>query len=375
MKKDKIYDSIDGIKVSERDKERFYNNIMEKEKETKTNGFGFRKFAKGMLIAVLIFTLTAGTVYAAAKIFNWDKELLDFFGISEKDVEDAGIEPTELTKTVKRDGMTIAINQLLSIDKTWYTMLEITYDKPNAALDKKDDNTLFCHALLETEQAKKLEDMAWGYVEILSINEDKTKVKAVVYYLDDEVMPLIKDGDTVKFRYSIGETIWTTEEDGSGVGVCPDNYMDIEWEVENLVDNNSKYEHKFENIIVKKEGTLEIKPKSIKVTPVDIKLDLRIYGYNSDEFGDEQLTFDNTIDLVFKDGTVIKLNGFYGDESRLVHGSNFVGKENESDDFHVMTLSYDNMATNNPYSEVDFKLIDVDSLEKLVIGDKTIEVK
>ena len=373
MKKTKIYESIDSIKVSERDKERIYDAIINKNKE-KNNVSVFRRVCTTIALIICIFALSIGTVYGMAKLFNWDSNLLSFFGIEEEDAKDAGIDTTEIEKAVTKDGMTITVKQIVSINKVWYTMMEIDYETPNMNLNSLDSETVFCDTVLTSD---KSEEAVIGFVEVLNINEEKTKAMIVVTYDDYEVMKLIDNGSIVSFKYAIGNRNYTSEDEMI-VGICPEYNVEIKWEVENFNDNNSKYEYDFDNIIVKETEELKIIADSVEVTPVDIKLSLRIYGLDNREFAylsDDELIFDKTIDLVFNDGKVIELNGYYDDPLKLVQGSNRVGKENIEDDYYVMGLIYNNMLSRNSYSKLEFKLIDVDSLKEIRVGDLVIETK
>jgi len=368
MKKNKIYDAIDMIKLNEGDKERMYNNIIEKNKKGGRVSI-FRKVAQMAAVAVFVFVVTIGSVYAMAKIFNWDSNLLEFFGINEKDVEKSGIDSTEVNESSTKDDMTVVVKQLVSINNVWYATMEINYAKPNNELNMMNTEKIFCNAWLVTD---KSEEFVWGFVEILSINEDKTKAIVVVRYEDEEIMKLIDNNSTVKFQFAIGERVYT-----ENVGVCPENHIEIEWFTKELVTNNSKFDYVFDNIFVKDTKEVVIGVNTLKVTPVDIKLSLRLYGLENREFvslTDDELKFEKTVDIVFKDKTVIKLDGYYDDSSKLVQGSNRVGRENDTDDYYVMELTYSNMLTQNPYSDVEFKLIDVDNIEKIVIGDMVFEV-
>ena len=368
MKKNKIYDAIDMIKLNEGDKEKMYNNIIEKNKKVRSVSI-FRKVASLVAVAMLVFVVTVGSVYAMAKIFNWDSELLEFFGINEKDVEKSGIDTTPINESSTKDDMTVVVKQLVSINNVWYANMEINYDKPNNKLNMMDAETVFCNAWLVTD---KSEESVWGSVEILSINEDKTKVVVVVRYEDEEVMKLLDNESTVEFHFAIGERVYT-----DNVGICPENHLEIEWHTEKLVTNNSKFDYVFDNIFVKDTKEIKIGLNTLEVTPIDINLSLRLYGLEDREFvslSDDEIKFEKTVDLVFKDGTVIKLDSYYDDPSKLVQGSNRVGKENENDDFYMMVLTYSNMMTQNPYSDVEFKLIDVDNLEKIIVGEMVFEV-
>lgn len=362
----KIYKSIDDIKLSDRDKKRMYNNIME-QSMSKKRSFGFKSVLRFVAIVMAICIFSFGSVYAMVKIFNWDSKFLEFFGINQEEVEKHNLENSEINKSIKIDDMNITIKQATMFDKTMYFLLDVTFDNPKEILDIENNNStldVLCGIKITKETVEE-----YGNLHYVKLNDEKTNV-IVVASIDLE--ETIKKGDNIKIGF-LTNYIEETYDDGSGYGYCQDEY-NVDWTVD-IDGNNEKIVYDFnEKVYVKNDDIIKIYPTRLTITSIDVTLDL-ILETDLSSIDDEYLRFDNAVNINFNVGKAITLNGV-SDDDTYVHGSNIMGVniDDNGNEVKGMSLVWDNLLNPNNYTKSGLAIIDIENIKNIQIGNNVFEL-
>lgn len=362
----KLYKSMDDIKLADDDKKRMYNNILEKSINNK-KVFNFNLVLRFAAIVMLVGIFSAGSVYAMVKIFNWDNKFLGFFGMSQEETEKHSLENSEINKSIKIDDMNITIKQATVFDKTIYFLFDITFDNPREKLRVGDEDYSF-DALCGIKIIKgSIEEP--GNLYYVNVNDEKTNAVVVASFVLDDAL---KKGDNIKIGF-LTNYIEETYADGSGYGYCQDEYS-IDWTVD-IDGNNKKLAYDFNGkTYVKNNDIIKIYPTRLTVTSIDVTLDL-IIETDLSLIDDEYLKFDNTININFNDGKVMELNSIPDDDTH-VHGSNILGADidDNGNEVKIMSLVWDNLLSSNGYIKSGFNIIDVDNIKNIQIGNNIFEL-
>lgn len=362
----KLYKSIDDIKLTDDDKKRMYNNIME-QSISKKSSFDFRIFLRYAAIVMLVGIFSVGSVYAMAKIFNWDDKFLGFFEISQEETEKYDLEISEINKSIKIGDMNIVIKQATMFDKKVYFLLDITFDNPKETLAIGDRHFSFDAPICSIEITRGA-DADFGSLRYVYVNDEKTNAVAVAYiYVEDTV----KKGDNIKIGF-LTNYIEEKYEDGSSMGYCQDK-QSVDWVVD-IDGNNGKVVYEFEKkYYLKNNDVIKIYPMKITITPIDINLDLILntdLEFTSDIL-DENLKFDEDIKIVFNDGTCFILNSI-DENGKYAQGTELISYDIKEEKH--MSLVWDNMYSFYDFSNIGFSIIDVDNIKNIQIGNNIFEL-
>ncbi len=351
-------------------KERIYNNIMNKSYRI---NFSLKKAISMVAIIIAIIIFSVGTVYAASKIFNWDKEFLNFFGISSEDAEKINLKNNEVDLSVKVDNVDINIKEITVIEDKMYLLMDYKFDTKTDWLEVGSyPFEKMCFVSITKDGMEEL----FGNLDIIYVNDDKTAAVVVgKIYSEDK----IKNNDKIKFNFET--SYYFTADNPSdplsgGTGSCNDR-TSLEWTVD-IDMNTDKIAYEFDkDIYLKDTNELKILPKKVTINPIEIRLELNLYfDGDSLNYSNFDSKFDKTVDIIFKDGKAINLSNEY-DDTTLVKGSNIIGEDTDKDGnkIRVMVLTYDNTFTVNNYSKYDFKLLDVKNISKIKVGDFEASIK
>lgn len=364
----KIYKSIDNIKLSDKDKQKMYNNIM-KQSNNKKNVFSFNKFLRFAAIVMTVCIFSAGSVYAMAKIFNWDNKFLSFLGINQEDAEKHNLENSEINKSIKINDMNITIKQATLFDKTMYLLLDVEFDNSKEILDI--ENKDYIPEVLCGIKITNGNKQYYGSFQYVEVNEEKTNV-IVVASID--VDNNIKKGDNIKIGF-LTNYVEIENEDGSAVGYCKDE-QSLDWTVD-ITGNNEKLVYEFEETYyLKNNDDIKTYPIKITITPIEIKLELALEtDLELSDISDDNLRFDEDININFNDGNTIKLNSI--DESgKEAQGTGMLGYDENQENLNTkyMTLVWDNLFSFHNFSKLGVSIIDINNIKNIQIGDKTFEL-
>lgn len=363
----KIYKSIDSIKLNDTDKEKMYNNIL-KQANNKKSIFSFNKVLRFATIIISVCILGLGSVYAMVKIFNWDNKFLEYFGITQEEAEQHNLENSEINESIKINDMNIIIKQATIFNDTTYLLLDVKFDSPKEILNVElNDSPL---EILYGIQITKDNKEYFGNYRFIELNQDKTE-GIIIAEIDTESQ--IKKGDKISIDF-----LYNTYEEGPDEnGTYTKYYKDkksIDWTIDINTNNNKIYHNFEEKIYVKNNNDIKIYPTDITITPIDITLDITL-DTNLNEIPDEKLKFDQTININFKDGKTIKLNSIEEDGTSA-QGSNIIGEDTDKNGNRIksMSLHWDNIFTTNSYSKYEFNIIDINNIKDIQIGDKIFEI-
>lgn len=359
----KIHESIDKIKLNENDKERMYENIMNKYNEKKKI-FNFNILLRYAAIVLIVSIFSIGSVYAFVKIFNWDNNFLNFFNFSKEEAETNNFPVSDINKEIEIDDAVINIKQATIFNNDTYLLLNVKFKK--ALTERELENWHMIHAIglvIDNE-------FNGGFIEIKDVNQERTEAIMIVCINTDKPLKLNQEVD-LRISYDYYEIL---EEDGSGMGDFKKN-KSIAWKVD-IKPTTSEYNYTFnDKIYVKENNDIKIYPTSIRITPIGIYLNINLETNIEDLSDDELVKFDKDIIVNFSDGKEIELNIIPEDDS-FVHGRNIIGEDKDKDgkDIKTINLSWESIYTTNNYSKYKFNLLDVNNLKSITIGDKIIEL-
>ena len=331
----------------------------------KKNIFSFNKLLRYASIILIVSIFSIGSVYALTKIFDWDNDLLKFFNFTKEETEINNFEVSNIEKTVEIDDCTIEVKQATVFNNDTYLLLNVKFKK--ALTTNELENWTMIHGIgLIIEN--KLND---GFIEITSINEEKTEAIMVVPINTDKHLKL-NDDVKIKFSYDYYETSF---DDGSSMGDFKQNKM-LDWTVD-INPLNKKIDYTFKDKIYLKDNELiKIYPTNISITPIGIYLKIRLDSSIEDLTDDKLVKFDKDIVINFNDGKQIKINSII-DEDTIVKGRNIIAydKDENGNTFRFMNLSWESIYSRNNYSKYNLNLLDVKNIKNIIIGDKIIELE
>lgn len=364
----KIYKSIDNIKLNDTTKEKMYNNIL-KQANNKKSIFSFNKVLRFAAIVIAICIFSVGSVYAMAKIFNWDNKFLGFLGIDQEEAEKHNLENSEVNKSIKIDDMNITIKQVTLFDNTMYLLLDVKFDNPKEPLDienKDDIPEVLCGIKIT-----KLDKEYYGNFQYVEVNQEKTDV-VVVASIDVENN--IKKGDNIKIGF-LTNYVETEKEDDSAIGYCKDE-QSLDWTVD-ITGNNEKLVYEFEETYyLKNNDDIKTHPIKITITPIKIKLELAMEtDLELSDISDDNLRFDENINIKFNDGNTIKLNSI-DENGKHAQGTGVLGYDESQENLNTkyMTVVWDNLFSFHNFSKLGVSIIDVNNIKNIQIGDKIFEI-
>lgn len=364
----KIYKSIDDIKLSDKDKKRIYDNILEQSNNRKSV-FGFGSVFRFAIIMIAIGVFSVGSVYAMAKIFNWDDKFLDFFDFGQEEAQQYNLEISQINKSIQIDDMNVTIKQATIFDRTVYFLLDVKFDEPNELLDIENNDDI--PEVLCGIKLTKANDKYYGNFQYVKVNDEKTNVIVVASINVDEN---IEKGDD--FSISIlTDYIENINLDGSAVGECKNEHQ-VDWIVDTN-SNNKKVVHNFdEKYYLKNNEDIKMYPTKMTISPIEIKLELMVETKTElSELSEYNLKFDDNIIVNFNDGGVIKLNSI-DKNGKYAQGTDMWSYEEGVDDADAkhMTLVWDNLFSFHDFSNIEFSIIDVNNIKNIQIGDNVFEI-
>ena len=359
----KIHKAIDEIKLNENDKEKIYENIMDKYNEKK-NTFSFTKILRYASIVVIVSIFSIGSVYVFSKIFNWDNNFLNFFYFSKEEAEINNFPVSVINKEIDIDDAVISIKQGTIFNNDTYLLLNVKFKK--ALSEQELDSWTLYHGIglvIDNE-------INYGIIEVKDINKDKTEAIMVACINTDKSLKLNQEIEIrVQYDYNV-----ILEDDGSGIGDFKKN-KSIAWKVD-ILPITSEYNYVFnDKIYVKENNDIKIYPTNINITPIGVYLNINIETDIEDLSDDELVKFDKDVVINFSDGKEIKLNIIPADDS-FVHGRNIIGEDKDKDgkDIKTVSLAWESLYSNNNYTKYKFNLLDVNNLKSITIGDKFIDL-
>lgn len=310
-------DLLDNEKnLSNDEKQRILNMTMNKIPTKKSTIVNKKKLVIGILVAtMMISTIAMAKEYISS---NLDNDFLNIFGINKDDtrLDSAG---ENVNKTVSNNGLNVTVRQTLGDEHTIHIILDVVAD---------DDIKIPQYAHFDDSYINltKNGNAGWGF-EDLDDNFNDNKASYLISY-NTEANLTDKNNITLSFK-DFGYYCDDTDE------FIPliKGQWDLSWDLkyENLTKtirvNRFVKESKYMSIIT-----------SIKVSPISISANL--IGMRYDDFYISKITM--------KDGTVYDASKF----NRSASSSFLKG-----------------------YTSVEFnKVIDVDNIESITIGNEVFEI-
>ena len=328
----KFKETIDKIELQEGEKRKMLNNILNHKKEKQ---YKARPFVLKFAIFVIGFILLSGSCYALVKILKFDEHFKWLYDKNDEELEQAGVQGTDLNLTKDFDDITVTIKQTILDDTEVYIMLFIkdkigTFNltdyflSPGKTFNENitDDNymTDYCHSDIKIGCVTKgmANDDEKGLMLNFSIDEKITDSQNVVLRLTNESK-----------NYDIPFTI--TKND------MKNKIIDV-------------------NKVVYNKNDVVATLKTIKLTPFKVIFTMD-YNKNPDEISEKVIedisedVFNDSADghnfITFNDGTTMELK-VWGQEMITVEGE---------------------------FGESNAEIVDIDTIKSFTINNIVIEVK
>lgn len=323
--------------------------------------FNFKSVIRFATIILTIGIFSYTSVYAAVRIFNWDNNFLNFLGISTEEAETNNLKNSEVEKSIKVDNMNITVNQVSIFGKYIYIYLTYIFDdfKEEPNLESLNENLISLSIRSNDEEFFG----SHNFIKLDKVNKQATAISYI--HIENK----IKNRDELELVFN---TDYTEEffEDGSSVGKFT-TQSTVGWTAEILPNKKYVINDFNKEIYLKNNDIIKIQPIKLTITTIDIELEINLYTVLEDP-EDEDLKFDNTVNINFKDGSIIKLNSIYND-GKLVMGTSNWGFDDEEPNKKTMILSYSNTYDSNFYSKYNLNFINVDDIVSIQVGNTIIK--
>ncbi len=328
----KFKETIDKIELQEGERRKMLNNILNNEKEP---NYKPKPFVLKFAIFIVGFILLSGSCYALVKIFKFDEHFKWLFDKNDEELEQAGVQGTDVAVTKEFDDIVVTINQTILDETEVYIMasiqkktenfdLEDSFLSPGKTFNEKVMDEVYmldyCHT-----------DINFGCVSKGTAGQDESNIM-----FDFSVDKEIKDSQDVVLRL-----------------VSKNKYYDIPF---TIYKNDMKNKTIDVNKVVYNKNDVIATLKTIKLTPFRV---IFIMDYNKDPNSiSEKIAEDISLD-VFNDSA---------------DGHNFI-TFNDGSTMELKVWGQTLTQVESEFGESASQIVDIDTIKSFTINNNVIEIK